>query len=144
MSFIHYLFLGYFQHNGNTVCFSKSADIPVYHPVVLRPIDLEAIKAVLREIKGVDAEDLAFPEHWGIWLEGGYLVCDKYTRVEEAIHFITRLVERTGCDIYDVSARCDISLKDWLMVAGGSPGQPHSSFEGPGQSSSQTYPSTEP
>ncbi|MBV9125752.1 MAG: hypothetical protein JO112_20575, partial [Planctomycetes bacterium] len=138
MSFLHYLFLGHFEHNGNTVRFSKSASNPVYHPVVLRSLDREAIKATLQENQGRNGEDLVFPENWGIWLEEGYLVCDKYTKVEEAIHFITRLVERTDCEIYDVSARCEISLKDWLTVVDGSPGQPLSSLDVQGRDSGNT------
>jgi hypothetical protein len=116
MSFIHYLFLGHFEHDGNGVRFAKSPGEPVYRPVVRHPIDLEAVKSVLREVKGPEVDDLALPDDWMIWLDAGHLVCDKYTRNREAIDFITRLVERTGCDIYDVSAHCDITLRDWLAV----------------------------
>ena len=116
MSFIHYLFLGHFEHDGEVVRFSKTMSDPVYRPVVRRPIDPEAIKAVLQEVKGPGAEDLAFPDDWMVWFDNGYFVCEKYTRNREAINFIARLVERTGCEICDVSAHCDISLDDWLAV----------------------------
>jgi hypothetical protein len=113
---IHYLFLGHFEHNGEGVRFAKSPSEPVYRPVVRHSLDLEAVKAVLREVKGTEVDDLAFPEDWMIWLEAGYLVCEKYTRNPEAINFITRLVERIPCEIYDVGAHCDITLGDWLAV----------------------------
>jgi hypothetical protein len=80
MSCIHYLFLGHFEYDGKTVRFSKSPDDPVYKPVVRRPIESEVIKAVLREIKGTTVNELTFPDDWVIWMEDGYLVCDKYTK----------------------------------------------------------------
>lgn len=116
MSFIHYLLLGCFEHDGDVVRFSKGPSDPVYRPVLQRPIDSSVVKAVLHEVTGAEVDDLAFPEDWPIWLDAGYLICDKYTRNRAAIHFITRLVERAGCDIYDVNAHCDIALRDWLTV----------------------------
>jgi hypothetical protein len=50
-------------------------------------------------------------------LDKGYLVCDKYTRSRDAIHFIARLVERTRCELFDVSARYDSTLQDWLALS---------------------------
>ena len=108
MSFIHYLYLGHFEHDGEVMRFSK------YRPVIRTPLDDKEFEAVLREVKGAGAEDLGIPEEWAIWQEDGYLVCDKYTRNREEIDFITRLVERTHCDIHDKSAHCDITLREWL------------------------------
>jgi hypothetical protein len=116
MPLIHYLFLGHFEHDGEIVRFSKSPNDPVYRPVVCKPLDTEAINIVLREIKGAEVGRLDFPEEWPIWLKDGYLVCDKYTKDQEVIKFVTRLVERTCCNIYDVGAHCDITLNDWLAV----------------------------
>jgi hypothetical protein len=116
MSFIPYLFLGYFEHDGEAVGFSKSPGEPAYRPVIRRPLDTEAVKAVLRDVKGAVASDLAFPADWMIWLDDGYLVCEKYTRNPEAITFIGRLVERIRCEIYDVNAHCEITLQDWLAA----------------------------
>jgi hypothetical protein len=117
MSFIHYLFLGHFEHDGEVVRFSKSPSDPTYRPVVRKPLDTGAIDAVFGEARGAEVNDLDFPEDWMIWLKDGYLVCDKYTRNQEAINFVTRLVERTHCEIYDVGAHRDITLHDWLAVA---------------------------
>lgn len=116
MSFIHYLFLGHFEHDGGSVRFSKNPSDSVYRPVIRRPLELAAIESVLREVKGIETQDLAFPDDWMIWLDDGYLICDKYTRNREAIDFIARLVERTGCDIHDVSAHGDLTLHDWLAA----------------------------
>jgi hypothetical protein len=116
MSFIHYLFLGYFTHDGETVTFSKTPSDRVYKPVVRRPMDTKVIKAVLQQVKGSEVDDLAFPDDWMVWIDEGYLVGDKYTTNQEAINFIARLVERTRCDIYDVAAHHDISVHDWLAV----------------------------
>ena len=118
MSFIHYLFLGHFEHDGEVVRFSRSPSDPVYRPVVRRPMDTEAINAILREVTGAEVDGLTFPDDWMTWLDDGYLVRDKYTRNREVIDFVARLVERTHCDIHDVSAHCDITLHDWLAVSG--------------------------
>lgn len=116
MSFIHYLFLGHFEREGEIVRFAKSSSEAAYQPVVRCPIDLGAVRTILREVKGVEADDLIFPDDWGIWLDNGYLICNKYTRNREAIDFVSRLVERTRCDIHDFSAHCDITLRDWLTA----------------------------
>ncbi len=118
MSFIHYLFLGHFEHDGAGLRFSKSASDPVYRPVVRQPLDPEMIKCVLREVKGDKVDDLTFPDEWMIWLDNGYLICDKYTTNQEAINFVARLVKRTHCEIYDVSAHGAIGLDDWLRKKG--------------------------
>jgi hypothetical protein len=118
MSFIHYLFLGHFEHDREVVRFSKSSGDAVYRPVVRRPLEPEAIKNVLREVTGAEVDGLTFPDDWMTWLDDGYLVRDKYTRNREVIDFVARLVERTHCDIHDVSAHCDITLHDWLAVSG--------------------------
>lgn len=117
MSFLHYLFLGHFEHDGAVVRFSKRPSDPVYRPVVCRPLDTEALKAILREMQGSHVHELLFPDDWTIAMDEGYLVCDKYTRNAAEINFITRVVERTGCEILDVSAHADITLSDWLTVA---------------------------
>ena len=116
MSFIHYIFLGHFEHDGEVVRFTKGPSDAAYHPVVCRSLDAKALKAVLREVMGVEVEDLVFPDDWMMWLKDGYLVGEKYTRNREAIDFVARLVERTCCDIYDVGAHCNITLGDWLAV----------------------------
>lgn len=116
MPVIHYLFLGHFEHDGEVVPFAKPAAGAAYRPVVRSPLERGLVNAVLREIKGADADDLAFPNDWMIWLDDGYLVCDKYTRNREVIEFVSRLVERSHCEIHDVGAHSDITLRDWLAT----------------------------
>ena len=83
---------------------------------VLGSCNREAIKASLQEVKGAEVDDLTFPDDWMVWLDDGYVFCDKYNRNREAIHFIARLVERTQCEICDVSTHGDIPLQDRLAV----------------------------
>jgi hypothetical protein len=116
MSFIHYLFLGHFERDGAVVRFAKRPGESAYRPVVRRPLDTKTVRAALRDAKGTEADDLAFPDDWPVWLEDGYLACDKYTRNREAINFVAHLAERTRCDIYDVGAHRDITLDDWHAV----------------------------
>jgi hypothetical protein len=119
MSFIHYLFLGHFERQGERIRLFKNLDDPVYKPRVKRPIDIGVIKAVLQEQQQQKSDELVFPDDWAIWKEDGYLVCDKYIRNPEAITFVARLVERTHCDVYDVSAHCAITLGEWLAATNG-------------------------
>jgi hypothetical protein len=116
MSFIHYLFLGHFEHDGALVRFSKRPDDPVYRPVIRRSLDTAVLRAVFLETTGRDVDEITFPDDWMVWMDDGYLVCDKYTRNPEVIDFITRLAERTRCDLHDVGAHCDLALNDWLAL----------------------------
>lgn len=113
---IHYLFLGHFERDGRVIRFAKDPKEQVFRPVVHCPLDAYAVQTVLREVLRTPVQELTFPDDWMVWLEHGYLVGDKYTRNQEEIHFITRLVERTHCDIYDVGAHSEITLPEWLAV----------------------------
>jgi hypothetical protein len=74
MSSLHYLFLGHFEHDGEVVRFAKSPSDRIYRPAIRKPLDTQAINAVLREVKGAETYELDFPEDWMIWLKDGYLV----------------------------------------------------------------------
>ncbi len=113
---IHYLFLGHFEHDGAAIRLASDPKDRVFRPVILRPLDTHAVQTILGEVLGTPAQGLTFPDDWMVWLEYGYLIGDKYTRNQEEILFITRLVERTHCDIYDVSAHAEITLPEWLAV----------------------------
>lgn len=118
MSFIHYLWLGYFERDGEHLRFARGPD-GAYRPVIRRPINPVTIKATLPAGFAAETEPLRFPDEWSVWAEGGYLVCDKYTRNEGEVEFVTRLVERTGCDIYDAAGHSTITLAEWLAVTPG-------------------------
>jgi hypothetical protein len=114
MSFVHYLFLGHFDRVGDAVRFAKDPQDGTYRPVIRSALDAESIVTTLREVKGSEVEGVDFPDDWTVWSEGGYLVCDKYTRNAEVIDFIDRLVRQTRCDMYDAAAHSDITLREWL------------------------------
>jgi hypothetical protein len=116
MSFIHYLFLGYFERDGEMIRFTKNSSDSTFHPALLRPLEPETVASILQEADGDEDGAPSLPKEWPIWIEDGYLICDKYIRNAEALDFVTRLVRRTGCDIYDVSAHCNITLEDWLTA----------------------------
>lgn len=116
---VHYLFLGFFDHEGNQVRLAKSRADGAFHPVVHRPLDGATVLTVLHEARGTEIEDRGFPEGWTSWLEDGYVVCDKHTRNEDEVSFIAQLAQRTGCSIYDVSAFREIKLEEWLKQAPG-------------------------
>lgn len=110
---IHYLFLGFFDHEGTQVRLAKRQVDGAFHPVVCRSLDAATVQSVLQEGRGSDADARGFPEGWTSWLDG-YVVCDKHTTNEDEMNFIAQLVARTSCDIYDVSAMREISLEEWL------------------------------
>ena len=119
MSFIHYLLIGHFDREDGHVRFTRPAPDAAYRPVVLRPLDPATVDTVLREVRGEQAEAGILPDDWSAWIEGGYLVCDKYTRNEAEVEFVARLVERTGSIIYDAAAHSEIRLTDWLTTTPG-------------------------
>jgi hypothetical protein len=116
MALIHYLFLGHFERDGEVVRFEKRPNDRTYKPMVRGNIDMTEVRAVAQEVSGVTTGDADLPPAWSIWEECGYLICEKYTRNQEVIEFVTRLVKRTGCDIYDVGAGSVITLPEWLST----------------------------
>ena len=98
VSFIHYLFVGHFEREDDHVKFAKGDD-GMYRPVVRTPIDPGEL-----------------PADGSAWLADGYLICDKYTKNEREVEFITQLVEATGCDLYDAAAHVDITVAEWLAL----------------------------
>jgi hypothetical protein len=111
------LFLGHFEHESGLVRFSKSPSNSAYKPVVSRPLDMNEIQAAVHDTHESDMGDASFPSDWQIWLDDGFLVCDKYTRNPDEVRFVNRLVERTGCEIVDAIARQSISLEEWSALA---------------------------
>jgi hypothetical protein len=101
VSLIHYLFAGHFEREDGHVKFARGPD-GAFRPVVRRPLDAAGI--------------IGLPAEWSAWVEGGYLICDKYTRNEGEVEFVTRLVEATGCDLYDAAAHRDISVAEWRAL----------------------------
>lgn len=99
MSFIHYLFAGHFEREDGHIKFTRGED-GAYRPVVRAPLD-----------------PCELPPEWAAWVADGYLVCDKYTKNEQVIEFVVRLVEATGCDLYDAAAHADIAVTEWLALS---------------------------
>lgn len=119
MPFIHYLFIGHFDRDRAGIRFSCPSPSDPYRPVVLRPIEPKEIRDAIREVAGGTADPDALPDEWSVWFQNGYLVCDKYTRNETEIEFVGKLVERTGCAIYDRGANAEIPLSAWLAATPG-------------------------
>jgi hypothetical protein len=114
MSFIHYLLLGHFDRDDNVVRFAKRSEGAPFEPVLSNPIASATLRSILRAMLG--GEGATLPPYWPIWEKDGYLICEKYTRNSEMVDFATRVVNRTGCEIYDVAAHRDISLDSWLAA----------------------------
>jgi hypothetical protein len=120
MSFIHHLYLGYFEHDGSTVRFSNTVSDPILKPVVSRPLDMAVIKQLVQVHMGenVATHESLLPSEWGIWIEDGYFACDQGKLTHEGIDFIVCLAQEAGCQLVDFNSRSLISLAEFLRGLG--------------------------
>lgn len=98
---IHYVYIGHFARQNDFIAFQKQADGSL-RPVVIRPLSMEAIQQVLLP-SGRTAASL--PEDWGVWLDDGFIVCDRFTHNRDAIEVVRRLATESGCDVADYSSQ---------------------------------------
>jgi hypothetical protein len=105
---IHYVYVGHFARQGDFIAFQKQAD-GTLRPVVTCPLSMETIQFVLQQNAHTAA---SIPEEWGLWLDDGFIVCDRFTHSREAIEVIRRLAKETGCDVADYSSQSFISPKE--------------------------------
>jgi hypothetical protein len=98
---IHYVYVGHFARQGDFIAFQKQADGSL-RPVVTRALSMEMIQQVLHQ-RGLTVNSL--PEEWGLWLDDGFIVCDRFTHSREAIDVVRRLATETACDIADYSSQ---------------------------------------
>lgn len=129
MSLIHHLYIGHFEHAGKFVRFSHALGDPILRPVVSRPLDMDVVKRVVRELKpnGCKIADSQLPDDWPIWVEDGYLACDQCALTGETRAFIVRLAQLTNCDLVDFNSRSNIGAEDLLRAVrseAASPGLP--------------------
>src|SRR5208283_5933404 len=110
MSFVHYLYVGHFEHDGAFVRFSNTPTDPLLKPVVSRPLDTDMVKRLVQQSRGreVEAGDSLFPMSWALWAEDGYLACDQCVLSQETIDFLVRLARETGCELVDFNTRSSI------------------------------------
>src|SRR6266852_2150622 len=118
MSFVHYLYIGHFEHDGAFVRFSNTLTDPILKPVVSHPIDMDVVKWLVQEFRGreVQAANSLFPMDWALWVEDGYLACNQYELSHQTIDFIIRLARETGCDLVDFNARSSIRPEELLRL----------------------------
>ncbi len=114
MSFLHYMYIGHFEQEGDYVRFTNTPTDSILKPVVRRPLDMETVKRLVRELKGSEIEpgNSLLPSDWAIWAEDGYLACDQCVLRPEEIDFIARLTQNTGCDLVDFNARSVVNSGD--------------------------------
>jgi len=105
---IHYVYIGHFAHQGDFIAFQKQADRSL-RPVVTRPLSMETIQQVLHQ-KGLTTASL--PEEWGLWLDDGFIVCDRFTHSPDAIEVVRSLATETGCDLADYSSQSLLSPEE--------------------------------
>jgi hypothetical protein len=97
---IHHLYVGYFAKDKGVMKLEKRHSDGAPRPVVVRPLDRATVQELLEE-KGVVQANI--PDHWHLGIdEEGFIVCDAYTRSDDAMDFLRRLAKKTGCDVlYD-------------------------------------------
>ena len=110
MSFLHLVYVGDFEvSDGPCLRMTRTTDDPIYKPVVRRPLDLGVVERLASKGDGT-GETGVLPAAQPIWAEGGYLVCDRYALGVDEILFLRRLVEETGCRLFERSF--EISVDD--------------------------------
>lgn len=97
---IHHLYVGHFEKDRGVMKLEKRKGDGAPRAVVVRPLDMATVQELLEE-KGVDGTNI--PEDWRLGIEEeGIIVCEAYTRNQDAIDFIGKLATKTGCDVlYD-------------------------------------------
>lgn len=105
---IHYIYVGNFARLGDFIEFQKQAD-GALRPVVSRPLSREIIEDVLKQ-RGLTMSSI--PDEWGIWLDDGFIVCDRFTHSRAAIELVRRLAKVTGCDVADYSSQSLMSPEE--------------------------------
>ena len=97
---IHHWYVGHFERDGGVIKLEKRQSDGVPRPVVARPLDMATVHELLEE-KGV--QGTCIPEDWWLGIEvEGFIVCERDSHSRDAIDFIRKLANKTGCDIvYD-------------------------------------------
>jgi hypothetical protein len=106
MSFVHYLYLGHFEPDGEFVRFvPPSPRVPSLTPLVRRPLNQGIIVELLQERGVARGNRSVFPDDWPMWFGDGFLICKQFELSPEMVDFLIRLAKTTGCEIVDVNAR---------------------------------------
>jgi hypothetical protein len=105
---IHYVYAGHFARERGFIAFQKHADGSV-RPVVQRALSMEAVQKHFGQY-GLTSSEI--PEDWGLWLDDGFIVCDRFTHRREAIELVRGLAAETGCDIADLSSLSFMTPKE--------------------------------
>lgn len=101
MSFLHLIYIGDFEVSDKSCLqMTRTADNPIYKPVIRRPIDLGVV-AHLIPVDLALTDSGVIPGDWSISLEDGYLVADRYALGVEEIRFLKRLVEAIGYRLFE-------------------------------------------
>jgi hypothetical protein len=105
MSFLHLLYVGHFEHEGNFIRFRNTPTDPLLKPVIRYPLNMDEVKRVAQQAGIQGTGSSPFPDEYPMWVEDGYLVGDRYALDREAIDLILRLVRVTKCELVDFNAR---------------------------------------
>jgi hypothetical protein len=125
VSLLHLVYVGDFEVSDGSRLL-RTPDDPIYKPVVRRPIDLSVVERLVTECSE-PGESGVIPNGWSIWLKDGYLVCDQYALGVEEVHFLKRLVEETGCRLFERSFEVspnDLTPRREAAKVGGVPSSP--------------------
>src|SRR5262245_26669085 len=101
MSFVNHLYVGHFEHESGHVRLAPVAPHGIRRPVVRRPLDPADFAALLPTHDHYEEGRSEIPSDWNLWFADGTLICGKYEMNPEAVDFLSRLVQATGCEILD-------------------------------------------
>src|SRR5271166_6273731 len=82
--------------------------------VVLRPLDMNVVSRLLQEVGQVSEDGRPSLGGHAVEFKDGYLVCPwlMAQRVHATEEFARRLQQETGCELYDVSRRQIVSVRE--------------------------------
>ncbi len=129
VSLIHLIYAGDFEFEEDSrLRMTRTPEHPIYKPVVRRPLDLGVVERLVTECSE-HGESGVIPNGWSIWLKDGYLVCDQFALGVAEVHFLKRLVEETGCRLFERSFEVspdDLTPRCEAAKVGGVPSSPAS------------------
>ena len=115
MSFVHLVFVGDFERDGEWIRYANSPDNPILKPVVRRPIDLNLIRR-LAGTAGAESHDELLLASWGLWLEDGYLGANRYALTADGINFIARVVASGAYQLVDDQGHLPVTVEELVPV----------------------------
>ena len=98
MALVHHLYIGHFIPEQGYVRFQA------HQPAVTHPIDVLAVRKLLRNYLGDNASPSTLPDQWAMSILPDYIVCDHYGSPAAALQFAADYARQEGATIIDMGS----------------------------------------